>query len=400
VSNVLKQSPRVLHVDHSLQAGGAEFALARMLSLPASWDATLIVPQTSDGLGPYEQLPSLGVVSVRRMRPRIRAGTTGSKARAWKSALVDLVWATRIRWSREFRAADIVHANTTHAAVILRMSCVLSRKIFVCSLRDHLTDEALGRPSRTLMVRWVIPRADGLIGNSESTLASALGFSRNGTLRVVIPSPIGIATAKPDDVHTRQIVTKIGMLARIDTWKGQDILIKAFARANLGQHVSLELAGGDSFGREEYLLHLRELARAEGVADRVAFLGHVDDVEPFISGLDICVQASTRPEPLGQNVLQYLALGRPVVATNVGGPSEWIHHEENGLLTAPGDVDELSATLLRLSEDVALRRQLAENACTTSGLVSDYEVMSIHAQLFCDVVSSRERVTKKDAIQG
>jgi glycosyltransferase involved in cell wall biosynthesis len=105
--------------------------------------------------------------------------------------------------------------------------------------------------------------------------------------------------------------------------------------------------------------------------------------------VDICVQASVRPEPLGQNVLQYLVAGKPVIAVNAGGPAEWIRPEENGLLVEMNDLASLSAALRRLVDDPALRKQLATGAAATPGIATDVEVAQLHSDAFRSVLTSR-----------
>ena len=82
----------------------------------------------------------------------------------------------------------------------------------------------------------------------------------------------------------------------------------------------------------------------------------------MLSRWDIAVQASLRPEPLGQNVLQYLAAGLPTIVADEGGPAEWIEDEVNGIRVAPRDARALSAALRRLAGDSDLRARIAAAA--------------------------------------
>jgi glycosyltransferase involved in cell wall biosynthesis len=60
------------------------------------------------------------------------------------------------------------------------------------------------------------------------------------------------------------------------------------------------------------------------------------------------------------SILEAMALGRPVVATDVGGTPEQIEHERTGLLVAPGDVSGVAAALARLAADPATARAMGE----------------------------------------
>jgi glycosyltransferase involved in cell wall biosynthesis len=178
------------------------------------------------------------------------------------------------------------------------------------------------------------------------------------------------------------------MLARIDPWKGQQQLLEAFARVFRGRDVRLQLAGGAPFGHEAFAESLRRRAGELGVGDQLDLPGHITDVDGLLAGWDVAVQASTRPEPLGQNVLQYLAAGRAVIAADEGGPAEWVVDGVNGVLVPPRDVDALAEALARLDADPALRARLGAAAAATPGLLDDAAVTRAHAEFYERVLAS------------
>jgi glycosyltransferase involved in cell wall biosynthesis len=230
-----------------------------------------------------------------------------------------------------------------------------------------------------------LPRATGVLANSRATLDSARPFLRSGAVITVIPSAAGLVLGEPPR-DRRPGPLRVGMLARIDPWKGQLLLLDAFASALGGTDAVLELAGSALFGHEPFERRLRNRAEELGLSDRVRFLGHVEDVSALVGGWDIAVQASTRPEPLGQNVLQYLAAGCAVIVADEGGPAEWVAHERNGLRFAPRDAASLASTLARLADDPELRRRLGSAAEATEGLLDDEGVARAHARFYDDVL--------------
>ena len=258
------------------------------------------------------------------------------------------------------------------------LAVVGSRKPFVVHLRDTVDRTALGGVGYRLMSRLVLPRADGVVANSRMTLQTALPFLRPRAVTTVIPSASGLRPVSVDPGPRGTGPLRVGMLARIDPWKGQALLIDAFAAAFADDAV-LEIAGSAPFGHERHLDDLRAQAERLGVADRVVLLGHVDDVGALLERWDIAVQYSTRPEPLGQNVLQYLASGRTMVVADEGGPVEWVEDDVNGLRVPPRDMAALTDALRRLAEDPARRLRLASAAATTPGLLTDAEVAAAHA---------------------
>lgn len=383
---------RVLHLDHTTVGGGAEFALLRMLRAHPGWSPFLLLARSPDGgVGVYEALPNRVPRRMSGVRQPAGASSGGLAASLSLGARV-VAQAVATRCSRPFATADLVDANTARAAAYGALAARWSRKPFVVHLRDLVEPEALGRSGHALMVRVVLPRADGVIANSRATLDSARPHLRPDAVAEVIPSASGLrvgGVTEASAASDRPIRT-VGMLARIDPWKGQHLLLEAFARAFGGRRdMRLQFAGDAPFGHERHLDELRRTAETLGVADRIDFLGHVDDVDALLAEWDVAVQASTRPEPLGQNVLQYLAAGCAVIAADEGGPSEWIDDGVNGLLVSPRDVDELAAALARLDADAALRGRLAASAPETPGLLDDAAVTRAHQEFYERVVARR-----------
>ena len=104
------------------------------------------------------------------------------------------------------------------------------------------------------------------------------------------------------------------------------------------------LVGSDQ-GRTRYSKELEKLSEALGIGDRVRIVGHVEDVPAALMLSDVVVHASTRPEAFGRVVIEALAMGRPVIAADLGGPSETVEHGVTGWLTTAGDPGTLAHAL-------------------------------------------------------
>lgn len=387
---------RVAHLDHTAERGGAELALLRMLQAGPEWaPAVVLAPQHGGGLGVFAPLPPdvrVGVVGIRQPAGASRGGALGTLVFGART-----VWqAVLLRGSRAFRRAQLLDANTARAAAYTAIAVRGSRTPFVVHLRDLVDRESLGAGGHALMTRVVLPRADGVIANSRATLESARPYLRAGAVAEVIPSASGLRPVRPADQATGDAaasthpegVRTIGLLARIAPWKGQSLLLEAFARVFAGREVRLQFAGAALFGDGDELERLRTRAAELGVAAQLDLLGQVEDVDGLLAGWDVAVQASLRPEPLGQNVLQYLAAGRAVIAADEGGPAEWIVDGENGLLVPARDVAALAEALRRLDGDAALRTRIAAAAPATPGLLDDGEVARAHADFYARVLAS------------
>jgi glycosyltransferase involved in cell wall biosynthesis len=369
---------RVAHVDHTTTTGGAEYALARLLRAEHDWSGALLLPPTT---GENVYVGAVGAVPVQVAGVAQAAGASAGGAATMLTLGASLfAQAAVTRMSAAFRSADIVHANTARSSAYAAIAAWTSRTVFVVHLRDMINTEALGKAGFALMTRLVLPRADGVVANSRSTLESARAHLRPGTQAEVIPSASGLHRARPR--VTARSPVRIGMLARIDPWKGQDLLIDAFAAAFPHGDETLELAGGAPFGHEDHLRALRHRAQELGIGHRVLFPGHVTDVDRRLETWDVAVQASVRAEPMGQNVLQYLAAGVPAVVADEGGPAEWVADGENGVHFRARDAESLARVLRALADDPAFRLQLSAAAVATEGLLTDADVAAAHAAFY------------------
>ena len=138
-------------------------------------------------------------------------------------------------------------------------------------------------------------------------------------------------------------------LGRLHVNKGFDVLIRALPRLP-GAHAVI---AGEGPARTA----LEQLARAEGVADRLHLPGWRDDVGALLAAADIFV-SSSRVEPLGNMVLEAWSAGRPVVAAAAAGPVELITPAD-GVLVGVDDPAALAAAISALREDRVRATHLA-----------------------------------------
>jgi L-malate glycosyltransferase len=119
----------------------------------------------------------------------------------------------------------------------------------------------------------------------------------------------------------------------------------------------------------------QELARSLGIEDRTFFIGRCKDVGAVLSISDVCV-LSSRSEGFSNAILEYMAAGRPVVATDVGGAREAIVHGETGYLVPVSDDEQMAEHIVSLLSDPESARAMGE-----SGRRVVNEKFSCHKQL-------------------
>jgi len=153
-----------------------------------------------------------------------------------------------------------------------------------------------------------------------------------------------------EDIGARSdvVVTMVGRLTAI---KNHELALRAFARLPHGspRFLLVLVGGGEEEGR------LRRLASQLGLAERVRFLGWRRDLEAVYYGSDIVALTSDN-EGTPVCLIEALACGRAVVATNVGGVADVLEEGRHGLLVPPRDEAALARALLTLADGSARER--------------------------------------------
>ena len=159
----------------------------------------------------------------------------------------------------------------------------------------------------------------------------------------LIPNGIDPAVFPPHEYSSRP--RRIAMVACLREEKRIDVLITAASRI-LAHYPDAEfLIAGDGTCREQLVAQARE----SGVIDRFQFLGHRDDVPAVLAQADLFVLPS-RSEASPNSVIEAMAAGLPVVASNVGGIPELVADGRTGRLVPPGNPNALAGALLDLLE--------------------------------------------------
>jgi glycosyltransferase involved in cell wall biosynthesis len=147
----------------------------------------------------------------------------------------------------------------------------------------------------------------------------------------------------------------VGMLALLTPWKGHRVMLSALTEL---PGVAVEFAGGSFPGDAAYVEELEQRAARPDLAGRVRFLGHVD-AESAMSRWDVLVSASLSPEAGPLAALEAMSHGLPVVATDHGGPTEFLRGGV-GVLVPPGDPSALASALRSLLADDVRRQHMSE----------------------------------------
>lgn len=177
---------------------------------------------------------------------------------------------------------------------------------------------------------------------------AAAGFSGPAPANGLAALPAGIPDVRP----------VIGVVGRLATQKGHHHLLPAMASVCRYRPARLLIVGSGALEDE-----LRRQAAELGIGNVVWFLGSRQDVPEILKGLDLLVSASLW-EGFPTVILEAMAAGVPVLATDVSGSRELVRHEETGHLVRPGSSGELARAMLHVLADPAHAATLAETART------------------------------------
>lgn len=149
----------------------------------------------------------------------------------------------------------------------------------------------------------------------------------------------------------------IGTACPLETTKGLPFFLGAAAKVlATGRDVEFLVAGA---GPEES--NLRRLTRELGIGSRVTFVPYLLDFAPSLQAMDIFVLPSLQ-QGLGTIMLEAMALGRPVIATRVGGAYSVVHDHITGLLVPPSNSGELADRMIELLGDPSKARTIGQAA--------------------------------------
>jgi glycosyltransferase involved in cell wall biosynthesis len=362
------QRLRVVFVDHCAKLSGGELALARVIPALEGFELRAILGED----GPLvERLHEAGAIvevvpldsavrDTRRTEVRVGAKMLRRAIATWKDIRV-------LRRRLQELEPDIVHTNSLKAAIYGGIAGKLAGIRVVWHIRDRIARDYLPLEAVIAVKFLALFVPDALVFNSAVTRRTC----RVPVMFSVIPSPVIHDGATQDvplsgKVDAASTPMRFAMVGRLAPWKGQEVFLRAFAQAFGEGPETAVIAGSAMFGETDYATGLQKLAADLGIEPQVEFLGFVDDIPLLLANSNALVHASLIPEPFGQVVVEGMAAGLPVLASDSGGPTEVITPEVDGLLVPVGDVNALATQMLRLRDQPLLRSQLGSAARLTA----------------------------------
>jgi glycosyltransferase involved in cell wall biosynthesis len=274
--------------------------------------------------------------------------------------VADLTDVRRLRAS--YASTDVIHVHRGKehwlAAVANRLSpsskpLVRTRHI-IQPVRSHAAN------------RWLYGRATDLVVTVTEAIRQQ--YLASGLLSAdrVVSLPGGVDTARyaplPEDSEVRRRLGAapgellVGLVGGLRVMKGHRVLVEAVSRLE-SERLPLRFT---VVGRGNQEAPLREALRRARLEGRFTLAGFASDLPAVLRALDVALYVPLESEGMSRVVWEYLAAGRPLIASRIGAVAETLTDGEHALLVHAGDADALAGALRRLAHDSDLRRRLGE----------------------------------------
>jgi len=268
-----------------------------------------------------------------------------------------------VRYVRQHRI-DLIHTHLLAGDVMGRLAGFITRRPVISTMHSGRADLDHEPLRRQWLERWTVRLWCRRLIVVSDLLRRELAEWFDVPLERIIAIPNGVDTERFRPATDLQRATLkreliggnfplVTNVARLVPVKGQRYLVEASCVV-ISKYPEVRFAFvGDGAMRGE----LEKLARDMGVAANIAFVGFRENVPDILDASDVCALSSLS-EGMPLAVLEAMAAGCPVVATDVGGVSQLVRPGATGLLVPPADPQALSAALLELLDDPQRARQM------------------------------------------
>jgi len=259
---------------------------------------------------------------------------------------------------------DVIHTHNTQPFVDGTMAALMAGVKTIVHT-DHARD--FPDKKRYMFAEWAMSQfAYRVVGVSEHTSANLMKFEKISPKKI-ITIPNGIDGSRFEITIDREKLKKdlgitkngpiMGLGVRLSEQKGITYLLKAMPKViSRSPEVTLVIAGEGPLEDD-----LKKEAQTLGILDNVRFVGPRLDIPELLKLFDIYVLPSLW-EGLPMVLLEAMAAGCPVIATDVGGVAAAVKSGVSGILVKSMDVDALSSAMIRLLEDKEIRTKYSQNA--------------------------------------
>lgn len=336
----------ILQVIPHLSAGGAERTTIEVAEALKAAGAKALVASVGGRLEGELSRAGAELIRIDRLATKSPFGIYGNA-----SILAKIIAKHKV---------DLVHARSRAPAWSALWAARRMKKPFVTTY--HGVYNAKSAPKK--LYNSVMARGDLVIANSEFTAAHVRKeYPEAASQIVTIPRGVDIGKFSPDAIlpARKAVLAKAWRLpaegadavillpARMTGWKGHREAIAAAAQLMTAKDLPWRMIfAGDDQGRAGYLQELAHLITQHGLDDRIAIVGHCDDMPAAFALSDIVIAPSNEPEAFGRVAAEAGALGVPVIGSSVGAQGEIIVDGKTGFVVPPMNPAALADAIRKL----------------------------------------------------
>ena len=380
---------RIVFLNPTGELGGAEVSLLSILAslrvAEPRWSLRLIVGSNGRFVSQAEALGAC--TRVVPFPPALaRLGDAGScdpgdrrlsrlAAGLFTAAPGVLAYIGQLRSALRELNPDLVHTNGLKMHVL----GVWSRPPRIPTVW-HIHEYVQPRPIMARLLRRCAASCSAVVANSRSVAADVQAACGHRIKVHTVYNAIDLARFCPIgptlDLDAlaglpppRAGAVRVGLVGTLASWKGHKTFLEALALLPPNLPIQAYVVGGAVYqtnGSQYSLDELRSLAAKLKISHKVGFTGFVEDSASAMRSLDIVVHASIRPEPFGLVIVEAMACGRALIASQAGGAAEILELGKNALGHPSGDAAALADRIAELASNPGLRAQLGKAGRATA----------------------------------
>ena len=270
-------------------------------------------------------------------------------------------------------APEVVHLHSATAHTLGSIAARRARVPAIIASKRTAFACNRSRAARRRYTRWV----DRVVAVSTGARDALVQAGVPAEQVAVIHSAVDCARFRPADRGRARLeldlparAAIVGCVGRLTHDKGHHLILEAARPIAAARPDALFLICGEG----EAAAALHDQRRRAGLADRVRFLGHRDDVRPALAALDVFALPSLQ-EGLGVALLEAMAMAKPAVASRAGGIPDALDDGVTGLLVPPGDAQALAGAILSLLADPECRARMGAAARARAAAFFNHEIM-------------------------
>jgi glycosyltransferase involved in cell wall biosynthesis len=259
--------------------------------------------------------------------------------------------------------ANLIDANSVRAGLVASISTLFHKIPILVHVRDCVPRNRIGILTR----RIIAGRASKIIANS-SYVAHHFALNSSMLRKIdVVYNPLDLPSFDPQKVDGSQFKKTfrvngsyplLGAVGQISPWKGLAYIIRAMSKVLSSFPEARLLVVGEPkfdtvsarYDNVAYFKELKSLVEKLNLKKEVIFTGERSDIPGVMKAIDLLILASWE-EPFGRTLIEAMAMEKPVISTNVGGPTEILEDGVTGILLPPKNPQVIARTVIELASD-------------------------------------------------